>query len=325
MPKRRLIQPNDLPETLWLSSQNCIRLAPNLVKAWKNLLEHAGLYEKALERVPEKIIGGVDKEATDAHLAWRFSGSSARMQLAMLDPFCNLSGVSDAFARVFSGGTVLVADLPCGSGAAILTILCTIAELRRQGCVPREPLHVKVVGGELSKFARGYANNATQHILASLKEQAIWVEAEFVPWDVLDKFSTADLIKKLTLQSTGCSARMLVLANFSGFLQGNGKWKDASPQFEDLFLHSRDLQSVVIWIEPKTNEVTDSGGLFGRVFDWFKRNFSSLHKPETLDELQLANLCCSAADAQHPLRSEHQFHVNLVIQRFDLPIAGVKP
>lgn len=319
----RLIQPADIPETLWHPGNERLLLAPDLLTAWKHLLQHAGLEEKALQPVPDAKIGGLTKEETDEHLAWRFSGSSARVQLGLLDPRGELSGVSDAFAKVFSGGTVLVADLPCGAGAAVLTLLASLAELRRQGRIPRHPLHIKVVGGELSAFARDYASRAMEHIKDTLADQAIWVSAEFLPWDALDKFSTADLTNRLTLLGQDCTARLMVLANFSGFLQGDGKWKEALPQFESLFVHSRAHNSFVLWIEPQTNKVLGLGGFFSRAIAWFKKLFSAHQTQDEQDALVVENLGKSKAGVQHPLK-DHQFDVHLVIQRFDLPLNGTK-
>lgn len=319
----RLIQPADIPDTLWHASYERLHLAPDLLTAWKHLLQHAGLEEKALQPVPEGKIGGLSKEETDDHLAWRFSGSSARVQLGLLDPRGELSGVTDAFAKVFSGGTVLVADLPCGSGAAVLTLLASIAELRRQGRIPRHPLHIKVVGGELSEFARDYASLAMNHIKDALAEQAIWVSAEFLSWNALDKFSTADLTNRLTVLGQECSARLMVLANFSGFLQGEGKWKEARPQFESLFVHGRAHNSFVLWIEPQTRKVLGLDAFFSRAIDWFKKLFSAHQTQDEQDALVVENLGTSQAGVQHPLK-DHQFDVHLVIQRFDLPLNGGK-
>lgn len=319
----RLIQPVDIPETLWHTSKECLSLAPDLLAAWRHLLQHAGIEGKALEPVPEGKIGGLTKEETDDHLAWRFSGSSARVQLGLLDPRNELSGVTDAFAKVFSGGNVLLADLPCGSGAAVLTLLASIAELRRQARIPRHPLHVKVVGGELSEFARDYASRAMNHIKEALAEQAIWISAEFLPWNALDKFSTADLTNRLTVLGQECSARIMVLANFSGFLQGDGKWREALPQFESLFVHGRSQNSFVLWIEPQTNKVLGLGGFFSRAIVWFKKLFSAHQTQDEQDALVVGNLGKSTAGVQHPLK-DHQFDVHLVIQRFDLPLIGAK-
>lgn len=319
----RLIKPTDIPQTLWHVETTCLHLAPTLLKAWEHLLRHAGLEEKARQPVPEGKIGGFSKEDTDDHLAWRFSGSSARVQLSLLDPEDKLTEVADAFAKVFSGGTVLLADLPCGSGAAALALLANIAELRRQDRIPRSPLNVKIVGGELSEFARSYASLATEHIKDALAEQAIWVSAEFLSWDALDKFSTADLTNRLTVLGQDCSARLIVLANFSGFLQREGKWKEALPQFESLFLHGRAHNSFVLWIEPQTNAVLGSGGFFGRAITWFKKLFSAQQTKDEQEALVVENLGKSAANVQHPLK-EHQFNVQLVVQRFDLPLNGAR-
>jgi hypothetical protein len=325
MSKKRLVRQEDLPHTLWDADHSRLHLSPELISTWQHLLGTGDLYATALQPAPEKVIGGVDKTATDQHLAWRFSGSAARVQLAMLDPNNDLPKVADAFARVFSGGTVLLTDIPCGSGAAALSILSTIADLRRQERLPRYPLTVKLVGGELSEFARDYANLGTQHVLAALNVQAIWVEPEFLSWDALSKFSTADLIKRLILLGEGCSARVLVLANFSGFLHGNSKWNEAAPQFEDLFIHSRDVQSVAIWIEPQTNLVLDEkGGFFSRVLKWFSFKFSELIKKGEEEQFQVGHVGVSEAQVQHPLREEQQFRVNLSVKHFDLPVNGAE-
>lgn len=323
MKVERLIQSSDLPESLWFKEKKCIRLPPNLVLAWQKLLEDEGLLEKAKTPTPEYLIGGVTKKATDDHLAWRFTGSSARVQMAMLDPLNALDLVADAFAKTFSGGRVFLADLPCGSGAAVLTILCTIAELRRTGSVPRNHLYVTVIGGELSEFARAYADRAITSLIQSLEAQSVFVDVEFLPWDACDKFSTTDLIKQLTLRSAGCSARMLVLANFSGFLKNSGHWKAAEPQFDALFLHSRDDNSCAIWIEPLTNAViTPGSGLFSKIGEWFQRLFGGLK--QTKDGKQEPIYGSSNADVQHPLRPDQLFKAQLAVVRFDLPneVAG---
>jgi len=188
----RLIQSADIPETLWHASTECLYLPPDLPTAWMHLLQYAGLEEQALLPVPPGKVGGISKGETDDHLAWCFTGSSAQVQLGLLDPKDELGDVADTFARIFSGGTVLVADLPCGSGAAALTLLASVAELRRQSRIPRHPLHVKVIGGELSTFARDYASRAVDRIKEALAEQAITPFAgEEYPIDAWYKAETA--------------------------------------------------------------------------------------------------------------------------------------
>lgn len=321
MKLQRLIPSTELPDSLWRRDTKCVHLPRNLVSAWKQLLEAEGLLEKAMQPSQKSSIGGGSKAETDEHLTWRFTGSAARVQLALLDPLDELDLVADAFAKTFSGGKVFLADLPCGSGAAVLTILCTIAELRRTKRVPRNPLHLTVLGGEYSEFARAYADKAIYHLIQSLEIEGIFVNAEILPWDACDKYSNADLIRQLTLRSEGCAARMLVLANFSGFLQNSGQWKSAQPQFDALFLHSRDKNSSAIWIEPLTNAVTNpKGGFFDTVLTWFKKQFGVLKQTMVFDgDAQQPIYGVSDANVQHPLRADYVFKAQLAVVRFDLP------
>jgi hypothetical protein len=79
----------------------------------------------------------------------------------------------------------------------------------------------------------------------------------------------------------------------------------------------------VLWIEPQTNEVLGSGGFFGRAITWFKKLFSAHQTKDEQEALVVENLGKSAADVRHPLK-DHKFNVQLVVQRFDLPLNGAK-
>ncbi|MBI2929919.1 MAG: hypothetical protein HYY24_30035 [Verrucomicrobia bacterium] len=315
----RFVSPDDLPDTLWRWREKAMCLPPDLVAAWTRLLNRHELRQLAEQPRPEKgPIGGISKEATDQHLAWSFTGSSARVELAMLDAQTSMPDIADALMQVFSGGRVAVADLPCGSGAAILTILTTLAELRRQGRVPREPLEVVITAGEFSEQARAYAAEGIHTVRASLEAQAIWVDPTFLHWDVCDAMSNSDLIREMTLRSQACGARMLVMANFSGFLQREGKWNDARPQFDELFRHSRDENSSVVWIEPQSNEVThEKGGFFSRLRQWLEKTWARFIQTAQR-EGERAALAKAEAQVVDALNPKRRFNVHLAVMRLDL-------
>jgi hypothetical protein len=308
----RLIPKELIPSTLWDNEESLMYLPPQLISGWMILLEKNGLLDKAKTRAPEGFQGGKSKEDTDNHFAWRFSGSCARVMLSMLDPHQDLNEIPDFFAKFFSGNRILLADLPCGSGAASLSILSVYYELRKQGLVPREPLEVLIVGGELSEFAQSYAREGLTLLKEELEKQAIFIEHEIMNWDVCDRFSNAELINCLTLKGQGCSARVLVLANFSGFLQRENKWVVANQQIDELFRFNRGESSMALWIEPNRNDVTKSGGFIQRLLNWFTGKFSSILSTD-------AKYRESSANVRHPLANE-VFRTNLAIVRFDLPL-----
>lgn len=307
----KLFESSYIPESLWDRKRNKIILPASLRYSWIERITKIGLLEKAKEPVPEGIAGGISKEDTDKHLAWKFSGSAARTQLSFLDPYEKLGNISDAYMKIFSGETVLIADLPSGSGAAIATLLSTVEQLRREEVIPRIPLTVKIVAGEISDFAREHAADIINNMRKELEKQAIYIEAEYLKWNALSKISTADITRKLIIQSQQCCARLILMANFSDFLQKNKKWNEACKNFEDLFVHARDNESYVIWIEPSTNEVTDKGGFMPNIVKWFRTLFKRGDEDEEF-------FSCDSL-GQHPLRENIEFHVNLTIKRFDLP------
>ena len=313
-----LVRPDDLPDTLWDRGDQVLSLAPSLVEMYTTLLDRHGLLALALQPPPsEGPVGGVSKEDTDKHLAWAFPGSAARVQLAVLDPKNRVPHIADAFTRLLAGNKVAIADVPCGAGAAVLSILATLGELRKQNRVPREPLDLVVVTGEISEFARQYAAEGFEELRSTLEQQAIWVYPVFLSWDVCDKLSNTDLIREITIRSRECGARLLVVANFSGFLQRSGKLSAAQPQLEELFRHMRSDQCSVIWIEPQWNAVTKVGGMFSRLNDWLASKCAPFARLfETGNPSQVA--ATTECDARHALDASKKVETRLAVIRCDL-------
>lgn len=313
----RLIPVKMIPKSLW--NQNILQLPSQLISSWEILLDKYQLRDKAMTIAPEGFEGGMSKDDTDNHLAWRYTGSSARVILTMLDPHEELQQIPDMFARIFSGNRVFLADLPCGSGAASMSILSVFCELRKQGIIPRMPLHIVIIGGEISEYAQIYAKESLGCLsfLNELEAQAITIEFDIIDWDVCDKFSNTDLIKELTLKSQNCSGRLLMLANFSGFLEREKKWSAAKIQFDELFRYSRGNNSIALWIEPEKNNVTKDGGFFSRILLWFEKQFSKLIGKNR--ENKQYGYASSSVNVKHPL-GQGEFRTNLAVIRFDLPL-----
>jgi hypothetical protein len=309
----RLIHKKDIPASLWNNDETVLKLPPQLVSEWIRLLDQNDLRDKATEIAPKGFEGGVSREDTDNHLAWRFTGSCARVVLAMLDPKEELSETTDAFTRTFAGNKVFLADLPCGSGAATISILTTLAELRKQNRIPRMPLEIVILGGDISEFARTYTFETLMALKSELANQAITIDFEIIPWNVTDKNSNTDFIKKIILKSEHCKEKFLILANFSGFLENSGHWERAEKQIEGIFQFSSDSSSIAIWIEPNKNNVTKN--FMPRIMRWFEKKISSLLQKDDVSTEKEYEV--STTKVEHPLK-DHKFDTGLVIKRFNL-------
>jgi len=311
--KNRLIQASDIPKNLWCPISQKLSLPDDLVQSWKSLLNQNNLLELALQKAPKGFEGGISKEETDKHLAWRYNGSCARVILSILDPKHELNEISDAYASTFAGGKVFLADIPCGSGAGLISILCTLCSLRAQNILPRHPLNIEILAGEISDTARNYVETQISNIDGSLKNQAIWVNLKTIKWDALCKFSTANLTNESTILSQGCTAKLIILSNFSGFLEKENKWKEAMPQFDSIFTHNLAINSTAIWIEPQKSNVTP---FFQRIKKWISKSFQSLTGKKNEENPQEWH-SKSSIDCTQPIKDGH-FPARITVMRFDL-------
>jgi hypothetical protein len=314
----RLLPPEQIPNSLWDSARSLLTLPRQLEIAYDEVIRRSGLAALVNERKKDSSpIGGLDQESADQHFAWAFDGSAARAALAVLDPKSELGTTSDIFLELTAGESLALVDAPCGAGAATIAFLTVVAELRDKGVLPRLPLGVKLVWGEISEASRVHAVNMLSAVEGTLEDQAIFVDHRIDAWDVLDQTSTTSLVKAMLSHGAGCSARMVVVANFSGFLVGEGKQKKADPQLNELFRYASGPGCFAIWIEPNTNKATSTGGVFpwiyGRIIGAWKK-FARPDRSATPASPHLG----SEATFRIPLRPSETAQVRLTIMPIEL-------
>lgn len=314
----RLLNPERLPQTLWDSDNKILRLPDPLAHAYETLIDRHSLRELAQSRtIEDSPVGGLDKSSTDKHFAQQFDNSAARAQLAVTNATTDVARVSNALVQTLSGNTVCITDAPCGAGAAAFSLLSTIAELRAHDVLPRLPLHVRFIGAEISEFARQYAKEMLAKLIPFLESQAIYVEAELRPWDVTDQLSNAGLVESMLLKSEGVTKRLVVVANFSGFLSMSGKQKEAEPQLEELFRFASGRSSVAIWIEPQMKSAVSDSGLFSIVGRWVKDKWHRFVRVNT-DGVSDDRFLTSEVQFQSTLTPDRLRPVRLAVMRLDL-------
>jgi hypothetical protein len=263
---QRLLEPEWLPTSLWAASDAVLRLPSKIIVAYQAKLDQAGLMDLAGQRDEKNPpVGGLTQEQTDLHFAQQFDGSVARAELVLLDPSGELGPSSDMLIKSLSGGKLVLVDIPCGAGAISCSFLSNVAQLREEGILPRIPLHVKIVAGELSDPARRYAREMIEQLKPSLQRQAIRVELMMRSWDALDPISTSDLVREILRCQDGTKGLLVAIANFSSFLQRDSKFDEAKPQLEELMRYCSGGKGTALWIEPANNLATSDGGLFSRI------------------------------------------------------------
>lgn len=309
----RLIRASDIPDALWMSKEGLLSLPESLCLLYRQQLESKGLLQEALGgMLDDGPVGGISEADTKKHFASRFSGSCARVQLAVLDPKAELRKASDLFIGAFSGGTLGLLDIPCGAGAASAALLSCVAALRSQGVLPREVLKVRILGGDNSDYARKCSEELITALAPNLVEQGIYVQYKTMPWDVLDAESTTKLIYEWVLWTNECKKCFMIAANFSGFLQSDCKLKEAKNQLGELLRWAGEKKSSVMWLEPQTNKALL--GFIPRWINWLRDRMPSAFRAKTeLDQI----VGKSDAKCNHPLIANSTFRVHLALLRLE--------
>lgn len=258
--KNQFFKSQDIPDSLWRhratdapQEPESLVLAPILVDVYREMLDARGLRQEAERQDPndEGPQGGITVLATDQHFARNFCGSSARVQLVSLDPNNIFETTREALVRLCAGGKLNLLDIPCGAGAASATFLCLIAELRRREVLPRLPLRVTVIGGDISEPARRLTKGLFRRLHSRLRDYGVKVTVEVLSWDVQDEEQTTELVTYWTKRCRPESQTAVLTANFSAFL--HNKVKQCAGPLRQILRFARIHRATVLWIEPQTN------------------------------------------------------------------------
>lgn len=308
----RLLPPDQIPTLLWRRPTSELSLPMSLSNAYRQVLTTRNWLEEALAGGAGGAIGGAKSDATKRHFVESFAGSCARVELVALDPHETLEAASDRMVRAFAGGRLGVLDIPCGAGAAALSLLCVMAVLRSEDRLPRQPLDVFLVGGDNSDTARSLASEMKAELVTALEEQGIRLHSQFLPWDVCDAQSTTELLHAWMEHARDCRRYLVVAANCSGFLQSEGKFEAAKPQLEQVFRWAKARRSDVVWVEPQTNKARLN--FLPRLMQWFRHVVPGLFRILAGGEGNPGLL--AEAKCAHPLKSG-AFRVHLSLVRFE--------
>lgn len=316
MARERILRPEVIPNSLW--DDGTLFLPTSLAEAYATVIDSAGLLALAGERDrASPPVGGLSQEATNKHFAQAFDGSVARALLAILDPKGEAGSTSDTFIRTIAGNAVCITDAPCGAGAATLAFLSALAELRATQVLPRLPLTVSIVGGEISEPAAVYARRLFEIVTPYLNDQAIFINHSVHSWDVTDPISTTDLVTHAVREGIGASSKLLVVANFNGFLESSGNRSKALPQLEELFRYASGENSFAVWIEPNMKRATSASGLFSAISKFFS-TFWAKHVSGKSGRLEGQEVFTSTAEYQRPLFRPAKAKVRLAVMPINL-------
>ena len=207
--------------SLW--RDNKAYLPELLSKQYIEKLVDIGMYEHAKAYVRkegrEGAVGGESLEETHQHFAERFTNSCIRLQYVLIDPSMKFGDVPDNFYSTFITGDIALLDAPCGTGAAALSLLFTLKELRSTGELPNLPLNISILASDYSKSALEMYEEMLQKAIPQFNQVGISVNVTLKQWNAFEVKSTQllmDEYKKIKAEEY-----FVLISAFSGIDNNN--------------------------------------------------------------------------------------------------------
>ncbi len=267
-----------MPEKLW--NNNILYQSEELVKVYKNKLINLSMLDHAQNHTEagDGATGGKNIHETKKHFAERFLTSSARIQFITINPRGNFNNISKDLQTTFGSGRISILDIPAGTSAGILSLLCNIAELRTSSSLPRLPLYVNIMGGDFSDSALDIYSNLLDDVKEYLETQLIYIDYHTFQWDASKSPSTNILLRKWLVDEDQFEEFYILMSAFSGV--GKKNYKSFEDSFTFIQTYISHLPATTIFIEPTTRHSKDFfeyiGGIMGKAIDWLTSKEESI-------------------------------------------------
>jgi len=260
-------------EKLWRNE--VLHQSEKLVEVYKEKLIALSLYDDAKnsDEYGKGAVGGKDEEVTHKHFSERFLASSTRIQYVLLNPNGEFDVISKDLQVTFSSGKISILDIPSGTGAGVLSLLCNIAEIRINSKLPRLPLYINIVGGDYSPSALKIYIELLNDMKYYLEQQLIFIEYKSIEWDATNILSTKKLLDEWLNDKTKYEEFYILMSAFSGVKED--KFKQFEESFKFIQNYTIDLVTTTIHIEPASNDGKKFFKLINRfmkiIEEWFEK------------------------------------------------------
>ena len=224
-----------------------------LTSIFREKSEDLGVLQQVIDfdgKQSKGAIGGQDESETIRHFIERFFASAARVQFVVIDPHKTLNDISNDIKASFGSGNISVLDIPCGTGASILSLLCNIREMRVHKLLPCLPVHISITAGDYSETALEIYADFIIKIKPYLEEVNIFIDCNTHMWNAKNVSST-DEIMNIFLEKKESEEYYIFMSAFSGEVANN--INDYEDSISYIQARVSNLNSCILHIEPESN------------------------------------------------------------------------
>jgi hypothetical protein len=265
-----IFRQNEIPKELWNS--DVLYVPRRLAELYGEMLKEYGVYDEALQDHKGKNVGGVSDEETLRHFSGRYLASVTRVEYLALNPKNEFFEIQRDVLSLLSDGKINILDIPCGTGAGILSLLITLAELRRNRLLPYTPLNIRISAGDISPKALEIYNKFLEKASPIVQESGVRLNWHTVEWDATKDNTTAQVLNHLLDNSCTPKEYLVFISAFSG--SGKNVLEGFEHSLRQIESRLHCFKSTTLWIEPKEGEsgfLRSIAIMLEKAKDWFRK------------------------------------------------------
>lgn len=261
-----ILTEKDIPAELWLKKM--LHLPSCLTSSYWNLLERYKITGDALtpDDSGSHIFGGRSRKDTLQHFARRYGVSACRLESLVIDPDKAFRTIPDDLITSFTEGSISILDIACGSGAVGASLLSTISVLRTHNKLLKQPLDVRIIGGDCSDYALDIYKQMLEELEPKLNTVGINVKLTTTKWEAEKSYTTSDMFDLLFDDSPSTEEYLIVIANFAGTLSSH--FPSFTNSLQHIFDRTSNKKCTIIWVESK---MTSAHTLFQKLESFLKK------------------------------------------------------
>ena len=232
---------------MWL--EKVLHLPNSLWDAYRSVLTAHNLLSACTTGTEKKnIYGGATQVEAEEHFVYRFANSASRTCYLVQPESADFIEISTALAVSFASKDIHVLDLAAGTGAGVLGILSSIAELRSSGGLPKLPLNVHIYAADISDAALTIYAELLTELEPTFASVALGVSLLSACWDASETASTNVLCNDW-LASVGKAETLVLVSNLSGV--GKALLDDFKRSLQHITERVSHLPNTLLWVEPQ--------------------------------------------------------------------------
>jgi hypothetical protein len=266
-----------------------------------------------LETISDKFREKKNTEGL-SHFQYSFYKSASRNLFLFLGIEDRFSNITYDYQKIFSDGSILIIDIPCGHGATLLSLLCIEIDLRIKEIKNCTPINLHIIAADINEEAMEIYKSLINKLLPYSKSVGIDITITTKKWNFKEYEDIGNFGKEIISNISNFERKYMFLSNFGDFIITGNTFKDNKFFLEFLLVILKDYDIEYFWIEP-SGSPDKFEKFYKELKDCIDKNFKWLEIIDQTNNFPLTKDFYLREPLSECVHNKNCFHILKIIKR----------